>query len=123
MILGVGIDLAVISRMDQALKRHNGRFEARVFTDGERADCGKSANPAQHYAARFAAKEAAVKACPPLRGQSWHDVEVVKEPDGRPRLRLHGPAAEAAAASGVARLHVSLSHDGDNAIAMVVAED
>ena len=79
--------------------------------------------PAQHFAARFAAKEAVVKACPVLRGQSWHDVEVVREPDGRPRLRLHGAAAEAVAALGVRQLHVSLSHAADSAIAMVVAED
>jgi holo-[acyl-carrier protein] synthase len=122
-ILGVGIDLTPISRMAEAIARHAGRFEARLFTAGELADCRVSPEPAQHFAARFAAKEAAVKACPPLRGQRWHDVEVVREPDGRPRLRLHGAAAEAAARIGVARLHVSLTHAGDSAVAVVVAED
>ena len=122
MIVGVGIDLCPISRMQSALERHQGRFEARVFTDGERADCSVSQNPAQHYAARFAAKEAAVKACPVLRGQSWHDVEVIKEPDGRPRLRLHGPAATAVASLGVRHMHVSLTHAADAAVAVVVAE-
>ncbi len=123
MIVGVGIDLTPISRMDAAIGRHGGRFEEKIFTDGERADCREAHQPAQHFAARFAAKEAAVKACPPLRGQRWHDVEVVRDPDGRPRLRLHGAAAEAAARIGVARLHVSLTHAGDSAVAVVVAED
>jgi holo-[acyl-carrier protein] synthase len=123
MIVGVGVDLCQISRMEEAIGRHDGRFEAKIFTVGERADCRKAAAPAQHYAARFAAKEAAVKACPVLRGQSWHDVEVVREDDGRPRLRLHGPAAEVAARLGVARMHVSLSHDGDHAVAVVIAEE
>lgn len=122
MIVGVGIDLTPISRMAEALVKHEGRFEAKIFTDGETADCKNMAHPAQHYAARFAAKEAAVKACPQLRGQRWHDVEVVREPDGRPRLRLHGRAADAAARAGVARLHVSLSHAADSAVAVVIAE-
>jgi holo-[acyl-carrier protein] synthase len=122
MIVGVGIDLTPISRMAEALRRHGGRFEARVFTDGERADCRTAAAPAQHFAARFAAKEAAVKACPVLRGQRWHDVEVVREADGKPRLRLHGAAAEAVASLGASRLHVSLSHAADSAVAVVVAE-
>ena len=93
MIVGVGIDLTPISRMALALSRHEGRFERRVFSPGERADCNQAQAPAQHFAARFAAKEAAVKACPALRGQRWHDVEVMREPDGRPRLRLHGAVA------------------------------
>jgi len=108
--------------MADAIQRHEGRFEAKIFTGGEIADCRAGALPAQHYAARFAAKEAACKACPSLRGQRWHDVEVVREPDGKPRLRLHGAAADAAARSGVAKMHLSLSHAADSAIAMVVAE-
>ena len=122
MIVGIGVDLAVISRMGSAIARHQGRFEEKLFTPGERADCRVNADAAQHFAVRFAAKEAACKACPSLRGQRWHDVEVVREADGKPRLVLHGAAAEAAAQAGVVRMHVSLSHDGDNAVAMVVAE-
>jgi holo-[acyl-carrier protein] synthase len=121
-IVGVGVDLTPISRMAEIIARHDGRFEEKIFTEGERADCRQSRAPAQHFAARFAAKEAAVKACPPLRGQRWHDVEVVREEDGRPRLRLHGAAAEAAARVGVVRMHVSLTHAADAAVAMVVAE-
>jgi holo-[acyl-carrier protein] synthase len=122
MIVGIGVDLTPISRMASAIAHHQGRFEEKLFTVGERADSSKSANAAQHYAARFAAKEAACKACPSLRGQRWHDVEVVREPDGKPRLVLHGAAADAAAKAGVMRMHVSLTHAGDSAVAMVVAE-
>jgi holo-[acyl-carrier protein] synthase len=122
MIVGIGVDLTPISRMAAAIERHEGRFEAKLFTPGERADCTAGQQPAQHYAARFAAKEAACKACPALRGQQWHDVEVVREADGKPRLRLHGAAADAAAGAGVVRLHLSMTHAADAAVAMVVAE-
>jgi holo-[acyl-carrier protein] synthase len=108
--------------MASAIDRHEGRLEDKIFTAGERADARVNAAPAQHFAARFAAKEAACKACPSLRGQRWHDVEVVRERDGKPRLVLHGAAAEAAAKAGVVRMHVSLTHAGDSAVAMVVAE-
>jgi holo-[acyl-carrier protein] synthase len=121
-ILGVGVDLSPIDRMQAAIGRHEGRLEARLFTDGERAYCRARALPAQHYAARFAAKEAAVKACAALRGQEWHAVEVVSGADGAPRLLLHGEAARAAAQAGVRQLHLSLSHAGGAAIAFVVAE-
>lgn len=122
MIVGIGVDLTPISRMAAAIERHGGRFEEKLFTPGERADCTANGQPAQHYAARFAAKEAACKACPALRGQSWHDVEVVREPDGKPRLLLHGAAADAAAKVGVVRMHLSMTHAADAAVAMVVAE-
>jgi holo-[acyl-carrier protein] synthase len=121
-ILGVGVDLAAVARMGAAIARHDGRFEAKVFTDAERAYCRARAAPALHYAARFAAKEAAVKACAPLRGQDWHSVEVVAAADGAPRLVLHDAALTAAQAIGVKRLHLSLSHDGGTAVALVVAE-
>ena len=122
MIVGVGVDLTPISRMAAVLGRHADRFAEKIFTPGERRDCDASAEPAQHYAARFAAKEAAVKACPALRGQKWHEVEVVREPDGRPRLVVHGAAAAVSSRMGIARFHVSLTHAGDSAVAMVVAE-
>jgi holo-[acyl-carrier protein] synthase len=121
-ILGVGIDLTPISRMQAALRRHDGRFEAKIFTPTERAYCLKQASAAQHYAARFAAKEAVVKAVPVLRGQAWHEVEVVNGPDGAPKIILHGAAELAARRSGVVRLHLSLTHAADHAAAVVVAE-
>src|SRR5262245_56591863 len=123
MILGVGIDLTPIDRMQAALARHAGRLEAKLFTDGERRFCAARAQPSQHFAARFAAKEAAVKAVAALRGQPWHSVEVKSDDAGAPRIELHEPALSAARGAGVRRLHLSLSHAAGQAVAVVVAED
>jgi holo-[acyl-carrier protein] synthase len=122
MIVGIGVDLTPVSRMERAMQNHPGRFEARLFTDGERAYCRRSVNFAQHFAARFAAKEALLKALGVPKGLSWHELEVVNADDGAPRFELSGEAARAAAALGVRKLHLSLSHAADSAIAMVVAE-
>jgi holo-[acyl-carrier protein] synthase len=122
MIVGLGIDLCQVSRMSTALGRHEGRFAARVFTEAERAYCEKRAEPAQHYAARFAAKEALLKALAVPPGLSWHEIEVQAGDNGAPRLVLHGEAARAAARLRVARLHLSLTHSGDQAAAVVIAE-
>ncbi len=121
MILGIGIDLCPISRMAQAISRHGGRFEARVFTAAERAYCNERGQPAQHFAARFAAKEALLKALLVPPGLSWHELEV-QSAGGAPRLVLSGEAARAAVRLGVDTLHLSLSHGGDMAAAVVVAE-
>lgn len=122
MILGVGIDLCQVSRMRSALSRHDGRFAARVFTNAERAYCDGRADPAQHYAARFAAKEALLKALSVPPGLSWHEIEVQPTGSGSPSLVLRGQAARAAAERNVARLHLSLTHSGDSAAAVVIAE-
>jgi holo-[acyl-carrier protein] synthase len=122
MIVGVGVDLEGVSRMAKALEKHEGRLEQRLFTDRERAYCRDKANSAQHFAARFAAKEALLKALRVPEGLSWHELEVVVDDDGAPRFELTGVAAQAAAKLGVKRLHVSLSHAQDQAIALVVAE-
>jgi holo-[acyl-carrier protein] synthase len=122
MIVGVGIDLCQVSRMRSALSRHAGRFAARIFTADERAYCEDRADPAQHYAARFAAKEALLKALAVPSGLSWHEIEVQSQPGGAPRLFLRGEAARAAAARSVLRLHLSLTHSGDSAAAVVIAE-
>jgi holo-[acyl-carrier protein] synthase len=121
MIRGVGVDLCPVSRVAQILARHPGRFEERVFTPAERAYCSTRGAPAQHYAVRFAAKEAALKALGVPAGFGWHDLEVAAD-GGAPRLALHGAVAAAAAARGVRRAHLSLSHAGDTAIAFVVLE-
>src|SRR4051794_39831404 len=91
-------------------------MEERLFTQDERG------RPDESLAARFAAKEAVAKAIGAPTGLSWHDVEVHAEDSGRPRLAVTGAVAEAASALGVAHWHVSLSHDGGIAVAMVVAE-
>jgi holo-[acyl-carrier protein] synthase len=122
MIVGLGIDLCPISRMRQALSRHQGRFGARVFTPSERAYCDGRADPAQHYAARFAAKEALLKALAVPSGLSWHEIEVQQDDGGAPRLCLRGAAAAAAARRLVHKLHVSLTHSADSAAAVVIAE-
>ncbi len=122
MILGIGIDLTPVSRMAEAMARHPDRLEAKLFTDGERAYCRARADAAQHFAARFAAKEALLKALKVPPGLSWHELEVVCDEGGAPRLELHGEAARAASSAGVARLHLSITHAADQALAFVVAE-
>jgi holo-[acyl-carrier protein] synthase len=121
MIFGIGVDLTPIERMARAMNHHPGRLEARLFTDGERAYCHSKAEPMQHFAARFAAKEAILKALRVPEGLSWHELEVVSD-GGAPRISLTGRAAQAAAAVGVRRLHLSLTHAGGQAMAFVIAE-
>ena len=115
-IVGVGIDVVAVARMERALSR-TPRLALRLFTDAERA----SARPEQ-LAARFAAKEAAAKALGAPGGLRWHDAEVVVEDGGRPRLHVRGGVAAEAEAQGVRTWHLSLSHDGGVATAVVVAE-
>jgi holo-[acyl-carrier protein] synthase len=121
-IVGIGVDLCPVSRLAAALGRFPGRFAERVFTPAERAYCEGRARPAQHFAARFAAKEAALKALGAPRGLSWQELEVASD-GGAPRLLLRGPAEEAAARLGARRSHLSLTHAGDAAVAVVVLED
>jgi holo-[acyl-carrier protein] synthase len=121
-ILGIGVDLTPISRMQRAFDAHPERLEARLFTDGERAYCRARANCSQHFAARFAAKEAALKALHVPEGLRWHELEVVNDAGGAPSFRLSGNAAAAAARQGVTRLHLSITHADDSAMAFVVAE-
>ena len=104
------------------MTRHQGRLEARLFTDGERAYCRARAEPMQHFAARFAAKEATLKALRVPAGLSWHELEVVTDDHGAPRLELHGRRRPRRRIGRGRTLHLSLTHAGDQAIAFVVAE-
>ena len=114
---GIGIDLLEVGRLERALERHPNLAE-RVFTSGELAYARERHRPGRHLAARFAAKEAAVKALGLQRGVGFRDIEVVSgEP---PTLRLHGRAAEAASEQGV-ELAISLTHAQEMAAAVVVA--
>ena len=125
MILGLGMDLVDVARIRHLLLRHPARAQERLFTAAERAYAGRRADPARHYAARFAAKEAAYKALagsPLARAISWHDVEVVSEADGRPTLRLHGRAAARMAELGATAAWVTLTHADHVAGATVVVE-
>lgn len=124
MILGLGLDLVEIPRMARILDGPPGRVErfvARVFTRGERAYCDARVDRASRYAARFAAKEAALKALGAPAGLRFQELEVVRG-EGAPALVLSGAAAEAARRLGVVRLHLSITHDGGIAAAVVVAE-
>ena len=124
MIVGTGVDIAEVPRIREAVARFGERFLKRVFTPEEVRYCTSKANTEERLAARFAAKEAAMKAIGTgLRhGVTWQDVEVVRQLGGRPGLRLSGKAAEFAAALGCQRIHLSLSHTEDMAIAHVILE-
>ena len=115
MIVGVGIDVAEIERFSRALRRTPALAE-RLFTERERG------LPVRSLAARFAAKEALAKALGAPRGLLWTDAEVVSGPDGQPSLTVTGTVAAAAQKAGVTTWHLSLSHDGGIATALVVAE-
>jgi holo-[acyl-carrier protein] synthase len=124
MILGLGMDVVEIGRIARILggdPARAARFVARCFTPAERAYCDAQRDRAGRYAARFAAKEAAVKALGAPAGVSWTDVEVERG-EGRPVVKLHGPARAAADRLGVARIHATLTHDAGVAAATVLLE-
>lgn len=123
-IAGLGTDLARIGRFARLLTEKRAGVLQRIFTSGEREYALAKKDPAPHLAARFAAKEAFLKALGlGLReGLSWHDVEVVRDRLGKPSLHLSGRAAEILAERGIATAHLSYSHDGDYAVATVVLE-
>jgi len=124
MIRGMGIDLVETRRISKALASGGERFERRVFTETEREQCRNRRDRAQAFAARFAAKEACLKALGTgwAEGLSFRQVEVVRTESGRPELRLHGAAAERARIAGVTRIHVSLTHQEGAAAAVVLLE-
>ncbi|MBC8132226.1 MAG: holo-ACP synthase [Deltaproteobacteria bacterium] len=122
MIIGIGLDIVPIVRVAAMLARHGVRAEQRLFSAAERADCAGRGEPAQHYAARFAAKEAVLKALGGPPGLKWTEIEVRTADSGRPVLLLSGAAAGAAAQRGVVAQHVSLTHAGGMAAAVVVLE-
>lgn len=123
-MIGHGIDLVELKRLDAMLARHDVRFTERVFTEAERAyaDAG-GRRRTERYAARFAAKEAVFKALGTgwRSGITWHDVEVLHAPSGAPMLRLHGRCAELARQRGIGRWLITLSHTDETAIASVIA--
>ncbi len=120
-IIGVGIDLVRISRVRGILGRWADRFFTRVLSPHETAYCRARRDPAPHVAARFAAKEAAMKALGVgWVGASWREVEVVNAPSGQPLLRVSGRAAARMALLGADSALVSLAHDGDYAAAHVI---
>ena len=124
MILGSGVDLCEVPRIEAAVARYGSRFLERIFTAREIAYADRKANRFERYAARFAAKEAGMKALGTgwNHGVRWRDIEVSRQPGGRPTITFHGKAAEFAARLGAAHVALSLSHTAEQAIAQVILE-
>jgi holo-[acyl-carrier protein] synthase len=124
MIVGTGIDIAEVPRIREVIERHGERFLKRIFTEGEIQYCESKANRVERYAARFAAKEAGMKAIGTgwNHGVRWRDIEVARKPGGRPTLVLHGKAAEFAAKLGATNIALSLTHTAEHAFAQVILE-
>ena len=125
MIVGTGIDIAEVQRIRQAIERFGERFLRRVFTDDEMNYCDSKANRVERYAARFAAKEAAMKALGTgwNHGIRWRDIEVCRQAGSRPTVVFQGKAAEFAARLGAKHVALSLSHTAEQAIAQVILEN
>lgn len=125
MIVGSGIDLVEITRIQHSMDRFGGRFLDRIFTPAEQAYCLSKRRSAESFAARFAAKEAAAKALGTgiSHGVSWLEIEVVRAPSGKPDVRFHGRAAYIADRLGARHAVLSLTHSADMAIASVVLEE
>ena len=125
MIVGSGVDLCEVARVKKALEAEHGqRFKERVYTAGEIAYAQRRAHPYERYAARFAAKEAGMKALGTgwRGGVTWKDFEVANLPSGRPTLKLHGKAAELAEKLGVRNIALSMTHTAEQAMAVVTME-
>lgn len=124
MIVGIGIDLAEVDRIREAIERHGTRFVERIYTAREIAYAERKSNRYERYAARFAAKEAAMKAIGTgwKRGVRWRDFEVTNLPTGRPTLELHGVAAKIAESLGVRNIALSITHTAQQGMAIVVLE-
>ena len=125
MIVGSGIDVVEIGRIQKSIDRYGQRFLGRVYTAAEQAYCLRKRKSAESFAARFAAKEAGAKALGTgIRyGVNWLEIEVAREPGGRPILQFHGRAAEIAARLGARRAALSITHTAELAMASVVLED
>ena len=124
MIIGTGVDLAEVSRIKASIDRYGLKFVNRIYTPLEIAYVERKANRFERYAARFAAKEAGMKALGTgwRHGVRWVDIEVINLPSGRPTLSLHGAAQAIAAKLGVTAISLSLTHTAENAIAHVIFE-
>jgi holo-[acyl-carrier protein] synthase len=124
MIVGMGIDVAEVKRIQAVMESQKERFLRRVYTQEEIAYCEQFKNKFERYAGRFAAKEAAMKALGTgwSRGVRWVDVEVVRKPGGRPTISLKGEAKKIADALGVKNIALSITHTAEQAIAQVIFE-
>ncbi len=125
MILGTGVDIAEVFRIRESIERFGDRFLRRIFTDGEIRYCEKRASRFESYAARFAAKEAGMKALGTgwSHGIRWRDIEVVRQQGQRPTLQFHGEAAAIAAKLGTKNIALSITHTSELALAHVILEN
>ncbi|MCE9584966.1 MAG: holo-ACP synthase [Planctomycetes bacterium] len=124
MIIGTGIDVCEISRMEGLLSRRGPQAQDRLFTSEEVRYCSAKARPSQSFAARFAAKEAVMKMLGTgwSNGVRWRDIEVRRGKGGPPAIQLYGVAAKRAETMGIQRIHLSITHSGDLAIVHVIGE-
>ncbi|MBZ5553121.1 MAG: holo-ACP synthase [Acidobacteriia bacterium] len=125
MTIGIGIDLIELNRVRSSLKRHGNRFKQRLFTEGEIEYCeAKGSNAFRHYAARFSAKEAVMKALGLgwQKGISWKEIEVYRSETGQPQIRLAGSTARTALKLKSKRILLSLTHSEHYAAAFVIIE-
>ena len=124
MIIGMGVDIAEVGRIQGAIERYGEVFLRRIYTRKEREYCEKFKNKYERYAGRFAAKEAAMKALGTgwRRGVRWVDLEVVREASGRPTLELGGEAGKIAKQLGVKNIALSITHTAAQALAQVIFE-
>jgi holo-[acyl-carrier protein] synthase len=125
MIVGTGVDLCEVARIRATFERFGERFRDRIFTPLEIAYVERKANRFERYAARFAAKEAGMKAIGTgwKRGVTWHDFEVTNLPSGKPTLRFDGVASRVAEALKVRNVSLSMTHTAEMAMAQVILED
>jgi holo-[acyl-carrier protein] synthase len=119
-IVGLGVDICEIARMERAISRHP-TLRDRVFTPEEIAYCDSKARPAESYAGRFAAREATVKALGGYRGRRWQDVSVTRHPSGAPSIRLDGNAKRRADALGITNVLITFTHEKTSAVAFAIA--
>jgi holo-[acyl-carrier protein] synthase len=124
-IVGLGLDIAEIDRIEAAVTRHGAPFLERIYTTREVAYCESHKNKFERYAARFAAKEAAMKALGTgwRRGVRWRDIEVARDASGKPTLRLEGAARQIATGLGVKNISLTITHSGNLALAEVIFEN
>ena len=125
MIVGTGVDIAEVPRIRKSIERFGERFLRRVFTEGEIRYCERKAGRFESYAARFAAKEAGMKALGTgwSRGVRWRDIEVVRPKGQRPTIQFHGEAAAVAIRLGTKNIALSITHTSEQALAHVILEN
>jgi holo-[acyl-carrier protein] synthase len=125
LIVGLGLDIAEIDRIEAAITRHGAPILKRLYTPAEVAYCESHRNKFERYAGRFAAKEAAMKALGTgwRRGVRWRDIEVIREPSGKPSLSLKGVAKRIAEGLGAKNISLTITHSGNLALAEVIFEN